>query len=335
MASSQESDEEDITPRPLRVKALQGLNPAPFRIPQRSSSCYFPHSASPAGQNTFGLDSTLPCLVPSPADLPCLTVIKSRRSDIGGSRSNDDDVSARLRQYLPELPSAFRRISSNTSGSCADNTEKDELDDVLQQSRVSSLCSRSKKKSADELFTRTKDDIDESKHCKTISRSSRLRTCKQRLLHKVGASFRPSFTGDDGIKNESQLITDDPDLYHGHRERRISSDSDGTTVSTQGSLFDYPSPLSTPTRSSFAARTGTTSVGNASRTSSVSINRRSTRPILALKLVLTPELNRVAMDCENNMFVAIDIEPTIEPACPTSLGAADPALRIAAIVDNS
>ena len=336
MASSPESDD-DVTPKPLRVKSQHNSDLLHSRIPQRSSSIYFSHPTNSIRQLPGDSDSMLSSLIPSPADSPSLTVSKSRRSDTSSTESHDNGISARQRQCPISSPphvSKFPSSLENLSGSSSSSTE---------YSRGGGSKYVEDRLRANPLIVDNVDGLehDNPESDDKVNRGSQMRLYKQKFLQKIGTGFRARPATDNEITDRSKLITQDLALCHGYPERNVNllptlpGDSSGTTESTKAACFDYPSPLSTATRSSLTTWTAATSSNSTPSTPSLTKARRSTCPVLAAKLVLTPELDRVAMDCENSMFVAVDVEAVVEQCCLTSLGAAKSVLEIAVVVDNS
>ena len=357
MATTAESDDED-TPKPLRSKTPQNQASMQSRIPQRSSSFYFARSANVTSQQSVNSSSNLTPLIPSPVHSPALIVNKSRRSDTTSNSSYETILSTRPRvQRSPCCIPKENRLAASTLTNLWDHTDAYELDDGQNGSRAplvdsSPLAQCISIHTAKAFLTQPgkptwSDDIDypgyDEPSCEkqTRGRISRLSSYKRKFLHTVGLGYCTISTSKEDSSNRSNLVDRSFEADNGCAEqdfgsnRKLSTETQGTTESAIASFLDYPSPLSTPTRSSFASRTTATSINSIPRTSSLPSARQHIYPILVAKLSLTPELDVVIADRENSMFVAVDIEAALEQVRPTNPGAPGSTLDLAVVIDNS
>ena len=363
LAGTPDSDDEN-TPKPLRIKMPQSPNPSsnpnPIRshIPQRSSSFYFAHSVNPTNQFSVDLLSNPTPLIPSPMHSLALIVNKSRRSDTVSDPSCDASLSAR-RQLQRTLSSLSKedKITSSIIVNPGERAGDDGLDSTEKWRRVIRVdpfpnnqrasiftapsCLTQSRKPTWSNDANDPEFVDTDCGTKTGRKASRLETYKQKFLHKVGLAYCTISSSDEDLTDRSRSTDQSLEAHHSCVERDLSGDcrssteTHWTTESTIASFLDYPSPLSTPTRSSFTSRTAVTSVNSTPRTSSFSAARRTTCPVLAAKLYVTPELDCIVTDREGSMFVAVDVEAVVEQARSTRLGAPESALDLAIVIDNS
>ena len=313
-ASASESDDED-TPKPLRFKVPQDSRSAQSRIPQRSSSFYFASTFNLAGQVLKPSQSSPTPLIQSPTNSHALIVNKSRRSDTTKSSSHGTVLST-------------RRLSQTGSRS---PSEECTAMPCHGQSRQSTWSNNVECPAPGDTDNETK----------TGGGMSRYNTYKQKFLHRVGLAYCAVPTSDENLADRSRQLGQPSEACLRRAEqdttasRRSSNETHGSAESAIASLSDYPSPLSTPTRSSFTSRTTTTSVNIALESSGFPAADRGACPILVPKVSFTPELDSIVKNHESSMFVAVDIDAVTDQPRSASSRAIEPALDLVIVVDNS